>query len=129
MAQVNNCKKCGAAILPVIGKGLVTYMFGQTLGIKPRRKSTALAIYLCPKCAWYLSLRPSIEETDFYNYSAHQIMRILFGMDRPETQEVFSRVFELMIEREGRLSESELLSLSEPEIILPHHPRRLKEAS
>lgn len=124
MAQINNCKKCGAAILPVIGKGLVTYMFGQTLGVKPRRKSTALAIYLCPKCAWYLSLRPEPGETDFYNQSAHQIMRMLFGTDRPETQEVFSRLFELMIEREGQLQEREILALTEPEIILPG-PRRL----
>jgi hypothetical protein len=103
-------------------------MFGQTLGIKPRRKSTALAIYLCPRCAWYLSLRPSIEEADFYNFSAHQIMRILFGLDRPETQEVISRMFEAMIEREGQISEAEILSLTEGEILLPEK-RQLKAAS
>jgi hypothetical protein len=122
MPQINTCRKCGAPILPVIGKGLVTYMFGQTLGIKPRRKTSALANYLCPRCAFYLSLRPSIEETDFFNHSAHQIIRNLYGTERPETQEAFARIFEKMIEREGRISEGEILTLTEPEII---SPRRL----
>lgn len=105
----------------------MTYMFGQTLGIKPRRKSTALAIYCCPRCAVALSLKPPPEETDFYNLSAYQIMRILFGTDRPETQAAFSRIFELMIEREGQISEREILRLSEPEILPPS--RMLKVVS
>jgi hypothetical protein len=129
VAQLNKCSKCGAPIIPVIGRGLVTYMFGQTLGIKPRRKTSALAVYVCPTCAFYMSLKPSPEERDFYNLSAYQIMRNLIGTDRPETQAALQKIFEVMIEREGQISEAQILSLSEPEIITMPPMKGLKAAS
>jgi hypothetical protein len=128
--QINHCRQCGAPILPVIGRALVTYMFGQTLGIKPRRKSTALPIYTCHICSVVLAAKPSPEENDFYNITAYQILRNLFGMDRPEVQQAFSRFFELLIEREGQICEADVLGLlpqPEPEILLPQ--RALKAVS
>ena len=120
MAQVNHCSKCRAPIPPVIGKGIVTYMFGQTLGIKPRRKTSALPIYVCAPCAWALSIKPGPDETDFYSFTAYQIMRNLFGLERPEVQEALGRFFELLIEREGHVSDAELDNLlPEPEILTP----------
>jgi hypothetical protein len=128
-AQINYCRKCGVEILPIIGRGIVVYQFGQTLGIKPRRKTSALGIPLCSTCGVGLSIKaPAPEEGDFFNYSAYQIMRNLTGADRPETQEAFRRIFDLFVEHEGELCEAQILNaLPEPEILMPE--RTLKAAS
>lgn len=129
LGQINQCKKCNAPILPIIGRGLVLYTFGQTLGVKPRRKTSAEANVLCKQCAFFLSMRPDIDERDFFNRSAHQIMRKLTGIDREETQHVMSRMFDLVIEREGLIEDAELeqLLLPEPEYLPP--VKTLKAAS
>jgi hypothetical protein len=126
--EVNICHKCGAPILPVIGRGMVLYIFGQTLGIKPRRKSAAVPIRTCHICSVIMAAKPSPPEDDFYNKAAYQVLRSLFGMDRPEVQQAFSRFFELLVEREGQVLESEVLTLlPEPEILSP--VKTLKAAS
>lgn len=126
--EVNVCHKCGAPILPVIGRGMVLYIFGQTLGIKPRRKSTAIPIRTCHLCSVVMAAKPSPPTDDFYNVAAYQVLRGLFGMDRPEVQQAFSRFFELLVEREGQVLESEVITLLPDSDVLPP-VKQLKQAS
>jgi hypothetical protein len=52
----------------------------------------------------------------------------LTGTQRPEVHAAFQEMFELIIEREGKISEMEFdNALPEPEILPP--PRRLQQAS
>ena len=121
------CRRC-KRIVEVNDKGLSIFMFGQTIGVKPRRKQAAPTIYFCPSCVMIAALHPGFEEWDCFNYAAHQMMRNLVGTFRPETQAALGKIFELVIENEGRISEAEIVAeLPEPEILPP--AKRLREAS
>lgn len=120
------CRRCGETV-EVNDKGLSIFMFCQTIGVKPRRKCAAPTIYFCPACVMVTAVHPGFQEWDCFNFAAHQMIRNLVGAFRPETQEALGRMFELVIEREGRISEAEIVAeLPEPEIISP--PRALKAA-
>lgn len=121
------CRRCGAPI-EISDKALAVFMFCQTAGMKPRRKASAPVIYICPGCTMVLAIRPGPPEPDFFNFAAFQMISKLTGTQRPEVLAAFQGMFELVIEREGRISEAEFArELSEPEIILP--ARALKAAS
>ena len=121
------CRRCGDMI-EVSDKALAVFMFCQTAGMKPRRKASAPVIYICPSCTMVLAIRPGPPAPDFFNCAAFEMISKLTGTQRPEVHDAFQEMFELIIEREGRISEGEFLaSLPEPEILPP--PRRLKEAS
>jgi hypothetical protein len=118
------CRRCGAQI-EVSDKALAVFMFCQTAGMKPRRKASAPVIYICPSCTMVLAIRPGPPEHDFFNVAAFQMISKLTGSQRPEVSAAFQEMFELIIEREGQVSEIEFnRSLPEPEIISP--AKRLK---
>lgn len=118
------CRRCGAMI-ESSEKALAVFMFCQTAGMKPRRKASAPVIYICPSCTMVLAIRPGPPEPDFFNRAAFEMISKLTGTERPEVHEAFQQMFELVIEREGKISEAEFMSaLPEPEII-PPGPRRL----
>jgi hypothetical protein len=103
-------------------------MFCQTAGMKPRRKASAPVIYICPGCTMVLAIRPGPPEPDFFNFAAFEMIAKLTGSQRPEVHDAFQEIFELIIEREGRLTDMDICAaLPEPEILPP--PRRLKDAS
>jgi hypothetical protein len=113
------CQRCGT-IVEVSGKGIAVFMFCQTIGVKPRRKSGAPTIYICPSCVMVMAVKPQPEEWDFFNLNAYHMVRNLTGMHRMETQEAMARMFELVIEREGRISDAEIVAeLPEPEVLRP----------
>lgn len=120
------CRRCGTTV-EVSDKGIAVFMFCQTIGVKPRRKSAAPTIYICPSCVMVMAVKPSPEEWDFFDHAAYHMIRNLTGMNRLETQQAMGRMFELVIEREGLISQAEIeRELPEPEIILP--TRALKAA-
>jgi hypothetical protein len=102
-------------------------MFCQTIGVKPRRKSAAPTVYICPSCVMVMAVKPSPAEWDFFNFAAYHMVRNLVGMHRIETQAAMGRMFELVIEHEGKVSQAEIMrELPEPQII--PSPRALKAA-
>lgn len=103
-------------------------MFCQTAGMKPRRKASAPVIYICPSCTMVLAIRPGPPAPDFFNYAAFEMIAKLTGTQRPEVHAAFQEMFEMIIEREGNISDADLVRvLPEPEILLPS--RQLREAS
>ena len=121
------CRRCGSPI-ETNDKALAVFMFCQTAGMKPRRKASAPVIYICPPCTMVLAIRPGPPEPDFFNFAAFEMIAKLTGTQRPEVHDAFQQIFEMIIEREGRISDADLDNLlPEPEILPP--PRRLKEAS
>jgi hypothetical protein len=120
------CRRC-KAIVEVSDTGISVFMFCQTIGVKPRRKAAAPTMYICPSCVMVMAVKPSPEEWDFFNLSAYHMVRNLTGMHRVETQAAMGRMFELVIEREGQISEAEINANLPAAEILP--PRRLRAAS
>lgn len=103
-------------------------MFCQTIGCKPRRKSAAPTIYICPSCVLVMGIKQPPPEWDFFNFAAYHMIRNLVGAHRPEVQEALSRMFELVIEHEGEVSNAEIVAeLPSSEVLPPL--RRLKSAS
>lgn len=102
-------------------------MFCQTAGMKPRRKASAPVIYICPSCTMVLAIRPGPPEPDFFNFAAFQMIATLAGTQRAEVRAAFQEMFELVIEREGRIGDAEFSeALPEPEFLPP--ARTLKAA-
>jgi len=121
------CRRCGS-IIEINDKALAVFMFCQTAGMKPRRKASAPVIYICPPCTMVLAIRPGPPEPDFFNFAAFEMISKLTGTQRPEVHDAFQEMFELIIEREGRISDADFdAMLPEPEILPP--AKRLKEAS
>lgn len=121
------CRRCGA-IIESSEKALAVFMFCQTAGMKPRRKASAPVIYICPPCTMVLAIRPGPPEPDFFNFAAFEMISKLAGTQRPEVRAAFQEMFEVVIEREGKISDAEFNEmLPGPEILPP--ARRLKEAS
>ena len=113
------CRRCGS-VVEVSDKGIAVFMFCQTVGVKPRRKQGAPTIYICPSCVMVMAVKPRPEEWDFFNFAAYHMVRNLTGMHRIETQNAMGRMFELVIEREGKISEAEIIAeLPEPEVLRP----------
>jgi hypothetical protein len=60
-------------------KSVAVYMFAQTVGIKPRQKSTAQRICFCPQCSVSLAMGPPPEGA--LNIAAWNMIRDLVGAD------------------------------------------------
>jgi hypothetical protein len=74
-----------------------------------------------------LAIRPGPPEPDFFNFAAFEMISKLTGTQRPEVLSAFQEMFELIIEREGLISDAEFdRVLPEPEVLPP--PRRLTAA-
>jgi hypothetical protein len=59
-------------------------MFSQTVGIKPRQKSSAQRICFCPQCSVSLAMGPPPEGA--LNLAAWQMIRDLVGSDPTLTE-------------------------------------------
>src|SRR5580698_3001618 len=73
-----HCLRCNRAIEPG-QKSVALYMFAQTVGVKPRQKSTAHRISFCPQCSVSLAMGPPPEGA--LNLAAWDMIRDLVGSD------------------------------------------------
>ena len=55
-----HCLRCNRVIEPG-QKSVALYMFAQTVGVKPRQKSTSQRISFCPQCSVSLAMGPPPE--------------------------------------------------------------------
>lgn len=72
------CLRCNRE-LQAGHKSVAVYMFAQTVGIRPRQKSTAQRICFCPQCSVSLAMGPPPEGA--LNLAAWQMIRELVGSD------------------------------------------------
>ncbi len=72
------CLRCNRE-LEAGHKSVALYMFAQTVGIKPRQKSTAHRISFCPQCSVSLAMGPPPEGA--LNMAAWDMIRDLVGSD------------------------------------------------
>jgi hypothetical protein len=73
-----HCLRCDHELQPG-HKSVALYMFAQTVGIKPRQKSTAHRISFCPQCSVSLAMGPSPEGA--LNLAAWDMIRDLVSSD------------------------------------------------
>jgi hypothetical protein len=76
--DIMHCLRCNREI-GTGSKSVALYMFAQTVGVKPRQKSTAHRISFCPQCAVSLAMGPPPEGA--LNMSAWGMIRDLVGSD------------------------------------------------
>jgi hypothetical protein len=72
------CLRCNQE-LEAGHKSVAVYMFAQTVGIRPRQKSTAQRICFCPQCSVSLAMGPPPDGA--LNLAAWQMIRELVGAD------------------------------------------------
>ena len=72
------CLRCNCEIEPG-HKSVALYMFAQTVGIRPRQKSSAQRISFCPQCSVSLAMGPPPDGA--LNMAAWNMMRDLVGSD------------------------------------------------
>lgn len=72
------CLRCNREI-EAKHKSVAVYMFAQTVGIKPRQKSTSQRICFCPQCSVSLAMGPPPEGA--LNMAAWNMIRDLVGAD------------------------------------------------
>ena len=70
------CLRCNSEI-EAGQKSVAVYMFAQTVGVRPRQKSSAQRICFCPQCSVSLAMGPPPEGA--LNAAAWQMMRELVG--------------------------------------------------
>ena len=73
-----HCLRCNREI-ETGDKSVALYMFAQTVGIRPRQKSTAHRISFCPQCSVSLAMGPPPEGA--LNLAAWDMIRDLVGSD------------------------------------------------
>ena len=76
--QNMHCLRCNRE-LGAGHKSVALYMFAQTVGIKPRQKSTAQRISFCPQCSVSLAMGPPPDGA--LNMAAWDMIRDLVGSD------------------------------------------------
>jgi hypothetical protein len=72
------CLRCNRE-LEAGHKSVAVYLFAQTVGIRPRQKSTAQRICFCPQCSVSLAMGPPPEGA--LNMAAWKMIRDLVGGD------------------------------------------------
>ena len=72
------CLRCNRE-LGIGHKSVAIYLFAQTVGIKPRKKSSAQRICFCPQCSVSLVMGPPPEGA--LNLAAWDMIRDLVGSD------------------------------------------------
>jgi hypothetical protein len=72
------CLRCNRE-LEAGHKSVAVYMFAQTVGIRPRQKSSAQRICFCPQCSVSLAMGPPPEGA--LNIAAWNMIRDLVGSD------------------------------------------------
>ena len=63
---------------------VAVYLFAQTVGVRPRQKSSAQRICFCPQCAVSLAMGPAPEGA--LNLAAWQMIRDIVGADPAITE-------------------------------------------
>lgn len=76
--DISHCVRCNQEIAPG-SKSVSVYMFAQTVGIRPRQKSTAQRICFCPQCSVSLAMGPPPEGA--LNIVAWNMIRDLVSAD------------------------------------------------
>jgi len=76
--ETMHCLRCNRAIEPG-QKSVALYMFAQTVGVKPRQKSSAHRISFCPQCSVSLAMGPAPEGA--LNVAAWDMIRDLVAAD------------------------------------------------
>lgn len=72
------CLRCNRE-LEAGHKSVAVYLFAQTVGIRPRQKSSAQRICFCPQCSVSLAMGPPPEGA--LNIAAWKMIRDLVGAD------------------------------------------------
>jgi hypothetical protein len=72
------CLRCNCEI-QAGQKSLAVYLFAQTVGVRPRQKSSAQRICFCPQCSVSLAMGPPPEGA--LNAAAWQMIRELVSAD------------------------------------------------
>jgi hypothetical protein len=78
-----HCLRCNRELEPG-QKSVSVYMFAQTVGVRPRQKSTAHRICFCPQCSVSLAMGPPPEGA--LNITAWNMIRDLVGADPALTE-------------------------------------------
>lgn len=77
------CLRCNRELEP--GEKLVAvYLFAQTVGVRPRQKSSAQRISFCPQCSVSLAMGPAPEGA--LNLAAWNMIREIVGSDPSLTE-------------------------------------------
>jgi hypothetical protein len=82
-------------------KSVAVYMFAQTVGVRPRQKSTSQRICFCPPCSVSLAMGPPPEGA--LNIAAWNMLRDIVGADPALTQAAWEQLRGI----EGMLTTSE----------------------
>jgi len=77
------CLRCSRE-LEAGQKSVAVYLFAQTVGVKPRQKSSAQRICFCPQCSVSLAMGPAPEGA--LNLAAWQMIRDIVGADPALTE-------------------------------------------
>ena len=77
------CLRCNREIEPG-QKSVAVYLFAQTVGVRPRQKSTAQRICFCPQCSVSLAMGPAPEGA--LNVAAWKMIRGVVGADPALTE-------------------------------------------
>jgi hypothetical protein len=72
------CLRCNREI-EAGDKSVAVYMFAQTVGVRPRQKSSSQRICFCPQCSVSLALGPPPEGA--LNIAAWQMIRDIVSAD------------------------------------------------
>jgi len=78
-----SCLRCNRELEPGV-KSVAVYMFAQTVGVRPRQKSSAQRICFCAQCCVSLAMGPSPEGA--LNMAAWQMIREVVGSDPAITE-------------------------------------------
>lgn len=71
-------------------KSVAVYMFAQTVGVRPRQKSTSQRICFCPPCSVSLAMGPPPEGA--LNIAAWNMLRDIVGADPALTQAAWEQL-------------------------------------
>jgi len=77
------CLRCNRE-LEAGQKSVAVYMFAQTVGVRPRQKSSAQRICFCPQCSVSLAMGPPPEGA--LNMAAWNMIREIVGSDPALTE-------------------------------------------
>jgi hypothetical protein len=83
------CLRCNGRV-ELGQKSVAVYLFAQTVGIKPRQKSSAQRICFCPQCAVSLAMGPPPEGA--LNRAAWDMIRDLVAADPALDQAAWSNL-------------------------------------
>jgi len=87
------CLLCNRELQPG-HKSIALYMFAQTVGIKPRQKSTAHRISFCPQCSVSLAMGPPPEGA--LNVAAWDMIRDIVGSDPALNQAAWENLSDVL---------------------------------